>query len=127
MALGDRLKELREFRGWNQKEAAEKLGLELSKYNKWENGKNAPAYDEVIRLADFYDVTCDSLLGRVSGTAKLSKLTYEVIAGFSALEDDKRIMITNAIKDVFPDDALVWYSIVLRRVDNPLFLFCSVQ
>ena len=58
-----RLSKLRKERGISQKQCAEILGIESSKYNKWENGKNRPDYGMVCKLANFFDTTTDYLLG----------------------------------------------------------------
>ncbi len=57
-----RLSKLRKEKGINQKQCAEILGIECSKYNKWENGKNRPDYDMVCKLANFFDTTTEYLL-----------------------------------------------------------------
>lgn len=61
--FSSRLTKLRKERGINQKQCAEILEIESSKYNKWENGKNRPSYDIVCKLANFFDTTTDYLLG----------------------------------------------------------------
>ncbi len=58
-----RLSQLRKEKGIRQKQCAEILGVESSKYNKWENGKNRPDYDMVCKLANLFDTTTDYLLG----------------------------------------------------------------
>lgn len=63
MAFNDRLLELRKESGLNQKECAESLNAEKSKYNKWETGANRPDYETVCKIADHYNVTTDYLLG----------------------------------------------------------------
>jgi transcriptional regulator with XRE-family HTH domain len=64
MEFFNRLKELREGTGMNQKEFAASMNMEQSKYNKWENGKNAPDYEGLCLIADRFGVTVDYLLGR---------------------------------------------------------------
>lgn len=58
-----RLSKLRKEKGISQKQCALGLGVDSSKYNKWENGKNRPSYDMVCKLANFFDTTTDYLLG----------------------------------------------------------------
>lgn len=62
-ALSNRLKFLRQEIGISQKECAKKLGVDPSKYNKWENGKSNPDYDSLIMIAEFYSCSIDYLLG----------------------------------------------------------------
>lgn len=63
MIFDERLTELRKEMGVTQKDFAEKLQIEPSKYNKWENGKTVPDFDTVIRLANYFGVTVDYLVG----------------------------------------------------------------
>ena len=64
MIFDKRLTELRKAKGLNQKECALELGMpDASKYNKWENGANRPDYETVCRLAKYFGVTTDYLLG----------------------------------------------------------------
>jgi len=62
--IAERLKKLRENSGLNQTQAAEKLGLSRVNYNRYENGEREPDNATLSRLADFFDVTTDDLLGR---------------------------------------------------------------
>jgi len=59
----ERLTQLRKEKGISQKECAESLKIEPSKYNKWENGKNCPDFETVCQLAKYFNVTTDYLLG----------------------------------------------------------------
>lgn len=61
--LRNRIRKLREETGLSQKDFAVSWGVEQSKYNKWENGKNAPGYDDICTLAKIFGCTTDYLLG----------------------------------------------------------------
>lgn len=63
MNFSERLLLLRKESGLNQKEFAAQLGVEPSKYNKWENGVNCPNYETVCMLADYFHTSTDYLLG----------------------------------------------------------------
>ena len=60
----ERLKELREGKGLLQKDIAELLGVDRTTYVKYEKGVNEPSNDNLLKLADFFGVTTDYLLGR---------------------------------------------------------------
>lgn len=59
-----RLKELRKERKLNQQAVADALNCSQSVYSRYENGSYEPPIDVLIRLADFYGVTLDELVGR---------------------------------------------------------------
>ena len=59
-----RLKESRVLRGYTQEEIANKLDITLNAYQKYEQGTRSPSLDTLVKIADFYDVSIDWLLGR---------------------------------------------------------------
>ncbi len=60
------LSELRKERGLSQKEAAAKLGISQALLSHYEKGIRECGQSFLIRVADFYGVTCDFLLGRTT-------------------------------------------------------------
>ena len=60
----ERLKELRKAKGATQRAVAEFLGSKEQVYQKYEYGMRRPNYETTIKLADFFEVTVDYLLGR---------------------------------------------------------------
>lgn len=62
--LGQNLKKLREVRKIAQKNLAEMLGVGISTVAGWERGYRNPDLEMLVKLADFYNVSVDSLLGR---------------------------------------------------------------
>ena len=61
---GPILKELRKEKGLNQIQLAKFIGVSVQAYQKYEYGTAEPTFDSVCKLADFYNVTADYLLGR---------------------------------------------------------------
>lgn len=59
-----RLKELRKEKKLTQKEIAEQIGIKQNSYSDWETGKNEPNFENLIKLADFFEVSLDWLFGR---------------------------------------------------------------
>lgn len=120
MIFDERLTELRKETPFNQKDFANELGLEPSKYNKWENGKTVPDFETVITLAKYFNVTVDYLVGNsdvrkwenagVNSELGLTDKSIEVIKGLKItntkltpddpdfLKSDSRLLI-----DVFND------------------------
>lgn len=69
--LGWNLKKLREVRKIPQKNLAETLGVGISTVAGWERDYRTPDLDMLVKLADFYNVSVDSLLGRQDFDAKV--------------------------------------------------------
>ena len=62
--FGARLLSLRKEKGASQADVAEYIGLTVAAYQNYENGRREAGYDTISKLADFYGVTTDYLLGR---------------------------------------------------------------
>ncbi|MCI8283955.1 MAG: helix-turn-helix transcriptional regulator [Firmicutes bacterium] len=65
MKFCDRLKELRKNSTFTQKELANNLGISVTAYQYYEAGKNQPSIENLIKLADMFNVTLDYLTGRI--------------------------------------------------------------
>ena len=61
MTTGNRLKNLREQRGWKQPYVAEKIGVTAQSVSQWERGKTEPTLDNYMALARLFDTTVDQL------------------------------------------------------------------
>ena len=59
-----RLKELRLKKGLTQTELGEKVGVKQNTFTNWENGKREPSYENLVKLADLFEVSLDWLFGR---------------------------------------------------------------
>lgn len=62
--LSERLFALRQERGLSQKKLVKEMGFALNTYVRYERGERVPDADVLIRIADFYGVTLDYLVGR---------------------------------------------------------------
>lgn len=64
MKLSERMKELRMEKHLRQEDAASGLEISMSAYCRYEYGQREPTASVLIRMADFYGVTIDYLVGR---------------------------------------------------------------
>ncbi len=62
--MKNNLKQLRKNKGYTQIAIQMKTGIEQALLSKFENGERIPPTETLIRLADFYDVSIDYILGR---------------------------------------------------------------
>lgn len=60
----NRLKQIRKERGVTQSEVAKFIGISQNNYSYWENGKVKIDGDSIKKLADYFNVSVDYLLGR---------------------------------------------------------------
>lgn len=59
-----RLKSLREDKDLKQSDVAKLLNVSQVSYGRYELGLSEPSIDSLIKLADFYNVSLDYLVGR---------------------------------------------------------------
>ncbi len=62
--LSKRLFDLRKERKLTRKTVAEQIDMSERSYQRYENAEREPAASALIRMADFYGVTIDYLVGR---------------------------------------------------------------
>lgn len=70
MAFADRLKSLRKESGLTQDEFSKQTGIGRSAVGMYEAGKRAPNYETLSKVARFYHVSTDYLLGRTDTPAE---------------------------------------------------------
>ncbi|WKG34822.1 helix-turn-helix domain-containing protein [Lactococcus lactis] len=70
--FAEQLKTLRKKNSLTQKELAEKVGVKQNSYANWENGNREPNIEMLVRIADYFDVSLDYLLG-----GKMKNITEE--------------------------------------------------
>lgn len=87
----ERIKELREVRGWTQAELARKMNMTRNGINSWEQGLSMPSPPNLVELARIFSVSTDYLLGvERLATVNVSGLNEEDVAMLSKLADRLR-------------------------------------
>ena len=62
---GNKIIELRNEKGVSQQELASKIGTSQANVSRWEKGIITPSVLECWKLADFFEVSIDFLVGRI--------------------------------------------------------------
>ena len=62
--VGENIKKLRKQKKLTQNEVAKVLNISRQAYCRYENGQRELSLETLCKLADFYDETTDSILGR---------------------------------------------------------------
>jgi transcriptional regulator with XRE-family HTH domain len=63
MEFNVRLKHLRQKYKLTQEELADILGLKSTAISNYESKRNEPCFEKLIALSEYFDVSCDYLLG----------------------------------------------------------------
>jgi transcriptional regulator with XRE-family HTH domain len=66
MLFSEILKQLRIEKNLSQKDVANAIGVDRTTYTKYETGKSQPDFVTMQKLAEFYSVSVDYLLGRTN-------------------------------------------------------------
>lgn len=81
--FNNQLKTLRQETGLSQQELANKIGISKSSINMYERGEREPGIETLKRMADFFNVDIDYLLGKSQvkrKTVKIKNYSQKVIA-----------------------------------------------
>lgn len=70
--MNKKLRRLRENMGLQQKEVADRLGVNPSAVTRWETGEKRPDLVNLVKLADLYNVSLDYLMGRTDNPAPVT-------------------------------------------------------
>lgn len=91
--LNERLKQLRKEKKVTQQDVANYLGITRPAYTAYEKGNRSPDYDLLNKLAKYFNVTTDYLLGSTSNETdksqkpELTPYQQEVLDFFNSRED----------------------------------------
>ena len=89
LALNENIKKLRIAKRLNQVEFAKILCVTKQCVSNWENDNVVPSIDMLCKIADFFGVSTDYLLGRSEKrVVEVSNLTDEQITHLVSLIDD---------------------------------------
>ncbi|MDE5945918.1 MAG: helix-turn-helix domain-containing protein [Oscillospiraceae bacterium] len=118
METNEILKELRQQKHLTQQELATILDINLSSYQKYERPNNTikPSIEALIKIADFYGVTVDYLLGREPSKAEpieqfakqmsMQEMEQDILERWLKLRSSEREMVLDFLRDiVHKDDA----------------------
>ncbi len=91
MTLNENIKQLRLARNLSQVDLAKALGVTKQSVSNWENNNIQPSIDMLIRLAQFFSVSTDYMLGlNHRKYIEISELSDTQLAHITAIIDDIR-------------------------------------
>lgn len=140
MSTKDILKEIRKSRGYSAQQVADGCEMSLGVYKKYESGERGVGVPALQKLADFYDVTTDYLLGRTetpppNPVKQLSddELEQDMIETYIQLPKPVRIQILQMMVDTVRKNeerkrkAAIVNSQMVARSDKPPNQYTSEQ
>ena len=101
MEFKDRLVQLRKEKHLNQEDFAKKIGYTRTAISAWEVGRNEPSNADTIKIADFFNVSIDYLLGKsdVRNPEELKKVPFANAGGLNTdgLDDEDLLELQKQI------------------------------
>lgn len=87
--LNEQIRELRNIRGISQIQLANKLGVTKQSVSNWENDNILPSIEMLVKIANFFEVSTDYLLGLdKKRTLDVENLTEIQISHIQLIVDD---------------------------------------
>ena len=129
MDFAQRVTQLRKNKHLTGEQLGNILGITKTGISYWENGRSVPDNEMLLKLADFFDVSIDYLLGKTDIETKIDKSTYygdydEVVEYLKdnpehldvykrILNDDHFALLFDKTKDLTPEEIDVIISVII--------------
>ena len=95
-----RLRELRKDKNVSQKKLSNYLGYGYTAIANYESGRNEPSFDTLCKIAGYFDVTVDYLIGKEDNPLRedtISKIESELVLNYRKMgKEDQRILLEMA-------------------------------
>lgn len=132
-SFGERLKSLRESKGFTQDELAEKVGVTKQAISQYERGVRRPDFDTLSALCDLFNVSSDFLLGKSDFTTRLlDENELSMVDGYYFDQETAEIaqkiyqnhslyLLFHDAQDAKPDDLKLAHEVLLamKRKEIP--------
>lgn len=86
---GDRIAQLRDKNALTQEDLANKLGISRASLSHYETSRREPDYNTIDKIASFFKVSIDYLLGRTDNMDQILDQDVREFADSLELSDDK--------------------------------------
>ena len=111
-----KLKELRENNNLKPEDVAKLLNISIQMYYRKEKGVNKVSMDQLIKLADFYNVTIDYILDRKyhNEINYLSEKQKELLPFIETLNKDKVMQAKGYLERLNQENSKSSYNIITK-------------
>lgn len=104
MDLGTNIKELRKQKGLRQEQLAEAMGVSTASVSKWETNQSIPELTLLTELADFFEVSIDTLIGHTLNAGRLEALISQMEKAADAHEEEAAATLCEKILRNYPNN-----------------------
>ena len=105
MELGNNIKELRKQKGLRQEQLAEAMGVSTASVSKWETNQSFPELTLLAELADFFEVSIDTLIGHNLSADRLEALISQMGKAADVRDEELAASLCEKILRNYPNSA----------------------
>lgn len=113
MSLQGNLKKYRKENGYTQKQLADYLGITRQAYAHYEVGNRAPNYVVLVKIADFYGVSMESLLA--VGKKKTKSVGKDVSYSYLPEKEQQLIQMMGELTKEEQEDLILYLKRKINR------------
>ncbi len=92
LKISENIKKYRKSMGMTQEGLAEAFGVTVGAVSKWESGSTVPDILTMMEIADFFDISVDTLLGYSISSKGVKDIVKEIDASLSAGQYDEALL-----------------------------------
>lgn len=122
--LGENIQRVRKFRGMNQQELADAIGINMQSLSKIERGVNFPTFDTLEKITSVLGVTPNELL---SGEWKNTSHMEQEILKFLNREERLNVELAHGQYDNYFDSEEEWKEYELKKLREYIMDFIGSE
>jgi len=116
MKINEQIRSLRRERKMTQEQLAEAVGVSAAAVSKWESGQSVPEIGMMMALADYFEVSLDTLVGYEVRSRRRADMAEDIRRLTVAKKYEQAIQLAEESLRRYPND----FAIVRRSAE----LYC---
>ena len=105
MELGNNIYNLRKQRGLKQEQLAEGMGVSIASVSMWENGQCAPELTVLMEMADYFEVSMDTLVGHSLKAERMEELISQMERAAERRDEESAAALCEKILRNYPNNS----------------------
>ena len=98
--MENNIRKLRKSRDLTMKQFGEMMGVSKSAISLYENNKAQPDINMMYKMADYFDVSIDFLLGRKTDESKEKKTDDKLVADILSLTEEEKTLVEGYVSGI---------------------------
>ena len=134
MELGNNIKELRKRKGLRQEQLAEAMGVSTASVSKWETNQSYPELTLLAELADFFEVSIDTLIGHNLSADRMETLIAQMEKAVDDRDEETAASLCEKILRNYPNNSRAveacsdgYYNLYIYTSKKPYMEHCIAQ